>query len=71
MRSVIFDIAETTVTVGRCCDCSLQMAATVRMLSGLPMLVPPNFMTSKFCTRSRFLSLPPPALPAAKLQARF
>src|ERR1035438_7839087 len=46
-RSVIFDMAETTTTTGRfSCSCWTMRAAT-RMRSAEPMLVPPNFMTSK------------------------
>ncbi len=46
-RSVTPDIAETTASTGRCCFCSRHMAAATRIRSAEPMLVPPNFITSK------------------------
>ena len=46
-RSVTPDIADTTASTGRCAFCSVQMAAATRILSAVPMLVPPNFITSR------------------------
>ena len=46
-RSVILDIADTTTATGRfACSCWTMRAAT-RMRSADPMLVPPNFITSR------------------------
>src|SRR5579864_9086854 len=44
--SVTFAIAETTVTTGRRCFCSVQICAATFMRSAEPMLVPPNFITN-------------------------
>src|ERR1035438_10267795 len=58
-RSVIFDMAETTTTTGRlACSCCTMRAAT-RMRSAEPILVPPNFMTSKLVTSLMAVVLPP------------
>ena len=46
-RSVTPDMAETTASTGRCTFCSVQMAAATRIRSAEPMLVPPNFITSR------------------------
>ncbi len=46
-RSVILDIAETTMATGRRAFCSAAMPAAMRMRSADPTLVPPNFMTNR------------------------
>src|ERR1039458_6643880 len=57
-RSVIFDMAETTTTTGRlACSCCTMRAAT-RMRSAEPILVPPNFMTSRLVSSLMALVLP-------------
>src|SRR5208283_1885854 len=57
-RSVIFDMAETTTTTGRlACSCCTMRAAT-RMRSAEPILVPPNFMTSRLAISIMAVVLP-------------
>src|SRR6202041_1530386 len=46
-RSVTLDIAETTMATGRRAYCSAASRAEARIRSAEPMLVPPNFMTSR------------------------
>ena len=46
-RSVILDMAETTITTGRFARSRAASPADARIRSADPTLVPPNFITSK------------------------
>ena len=46
-RSVILDMAETTMATGRFCRSAAASRAATRMRAAEPTLVPPNFMTSR------------------------
>ena len=55
-RSVIFDIAETTMATGRFLADPAEIRAATRIRSAEPTLVPPNFITSRSFNRE-FLSI--------------